>query len=174
MQGTCDTSFVTKWFTNPDQDFFSSKLLCVCAGRISYGRFCVEVIICNMHGPWAKDLIYWNCCWSWCASCSCPSLSAYPRRHISEAVVYRQSKSSHVLLQKYFPFGPRQAKMCLWACTKCTDLDSSLACAKSHPGLCSPFIHSIVSNYSVTGKQRIRFIWTFAVRICPFSHSAAH
>ena len=29
---------------------------------------------------------------------------------------------------------------------------SSCACAKYHPGLCSPFIHSVVSNESVNGQ----------------------
>ena len=34
---------------------------------------------------------------------------------------------------------PRQAKMCLRACAKCTDSDSSYACANSHTGTCSPY-----------------------------------
>ena len=45
-----------------------------------------------------------------------------------------------------------QAKMCLPAYAKCTDLCSSHAGAKSHPGSCSPLIHSIVSNDSVSGQ----------------------
>ena len=36
----------------------------------------------------------------------------------------------------------------------CTDLDSYRACAKSHSGICSPLIHSVVSNYSVSGEPR--------------------
>ena len=43
--------------------------------------------------------------------------------------------------------------MCLLACTKCSDSDSSHACAKSHLGICSTLIHSIVSNDSVSGKR---------------------
>ena len=31
---------------------------------------------------------------------------------------------------------------------------SSCACAKHHPGLCCPFIHSVVSNNSVNGQRR--------------------
>ena len=50
--------------------------------------------------------------------------------------------------------GPRKAKMCLRACIKCTDLDSSHACAKYHLGTCSQFMHSIVSNDSGSGQQR--------------------
>ena len=34
------------------------------------------------------------------------------------------------------------------------DSVSSHACAKSHPGICSPSIHSIVSNDSVVGQRR--------------------
>ena len=31
---------------------------------------------------------------------------------------------------------------------------SSYACAKFHPDLCSPFVHSVVSNDSVIGHRR--------------------
>ena len=48
----------------------------------------------------------------------------------------------------------RQEKRCLRACAKCTDTDSSRACSKSHPSLCSQLIHSIVSNDSVSGQRR--------------------
>ena len=41
---------------------------------------------------------------------------------------------------------------CLRACAKYTYLDSSYACAKSRPGICSPFVQSIVSNESVSGQ----------------------
>ena len=53
-----------------------------------------------------------------------------------------------------FIYGPCQAKMCHRACAKCPDSDSSHACAKSDPGICSPLIHSIVSNVSGGGQQR--------------------
>ena len=33
----------------------------------------------------------------------------------------------------------------------CTDSDSSRACGNSHPGVCSPSIHSIISNDFVSG-----------------------
>ena len=33
-------------------------------------------------------------------------------------------------------------------------LGSSCPCAKYHPGLCSPFMHSVVSNDSVSGQER--------------------
>ena len=49
--------------------------------------------------------------------------------------------------------GPLQAKMCLRAYAKFTGLDSSCACAK-YPGLCYLFIHSVVSNDSVSGQWR--------------------
>ena len=60
------------------------------------------------------------------------------------------------------------------ACAKCTFSDSSRACVKSHPGIFSPLIRSIVSNDSVSdseGPDHIarmrRLIWAFTVRICP-------
>ena len=49
----------------------------------------------------------------------------------------------------------------------------SCSCAGYHPGLCSPFLHSVVSNDSVGGEWRLcqtvrmcRLIWVFAV--CPW------
>ena len=33
---------------------------------------------------------------------------------------------------------------------------SSCTCTNHHPGLCSPFIHSVVSNNSVSGQGRLR------------------
>ena len=47
--------------------------------------------------------------------------------------------------------GPHQAKRSL-KCPKCTDSDSSHTCAKSQLGICSPLIHSVVSNDSVSGQ----------------------
>ena len=49
--------------------------------------------------------------------------------------------------------GLRQVKMCLRACAKYTDSDSSYACAKSHPCICSPLMHSTVFNDSVSRQQ---------------------
>ena len=43
-------------------------------------------------------------------------------------------------------YGPRHAKMCLQIC----------ASAKYHSGLCSSFIHSVVSNYPDSGQQKPR------------------
>ena len=47
-------------------------------------------------------------------------------------------------------------------------------CAKYHPGICSPFILSVVSIFFVLGSEgsdqtarMCRLIWTFAVRIGP-------
>ena len=45
-------------------------------------------------------------------------------------------------------------EMCLRACAKYIDSDSSHACTKSDLGLCSSLIHSIVSIDSVVGEQR--------------------
>ena len=42
-------------------------------------------------------------------------------------------------------------KSCLRTCANCTDSDSSCACGNSHPGVCSPSIHSIISNDFVSG-----------------------
>ena len=54
---------------------------------------------------------------------------------------------------------------------------SSWSCAKYHPGLCSPIIHSLVSNDSVSGQEgpdqtarMRRLIWAFVVRICLKTH----
>ena len=43
---------------------------------------------------------------------------------------------------------------CLWTCP-----DSSSACAKSHPGLCSKLTYSIESNDSVSGQWWSRSDW---------------
>ena len=50
--------------------------------------------------------------------------------------------------------GPSQAKMSLRICAAICAVGSSCACAKYHPGLCSPFIHSIVANESISGLWR--------------------
>ena len=76
------------------------------------------------------------------------------------------------------------AYMCLRACAQCTNSDSSHACAKSYPGMCSPLIHCVVPNDSVRGHLRS---WSACVDAqvdlglrCPhmpkdtFSHGAAH
>ena len=52
--------------------------------------------------------------------------------------------------------GQCQARRCRRTCAKCTDSDSSRTCAKSHPGICSPLIYSIVSYDSVSGQRRPR------------------
>ena len=50
---------------------------------------------------------------------------------------------------------------------------SSCACVKYNPGLCSPFIHYVVSNDSASGQspdqtvRMCRLIWAFAVCIYP-------
>ena len=46
---------------------------------------------------------------------------------------------------RLMPYGPRQAKICLRACAKCTGSGSSHGCAKSDPGVCSPLIDSDLS-----------------------------
>ena len=46
--------------------------------------------------------------------------------------------------------------MCLRTCAKSTD--TSRESTKSHPGICSPFIHSIVSNDSVSGQAGLGFL----------------
>ena len=50
--------------------------------------------------------------------------------------------------------GSSQAKRCLRNSAKCTDSDSYRACAKFHPRICSPFMHSIRSTDSVCGQPR--------------------
>ena len=50
--------------------------------------------------------------------------------------------------------GPCVAKICLHACAKCIDSDSSQACAKFHPDICSILIQSIVFNDSVSEYRR--------------------
>ena len=41
-----------------------------------------------------------------------------------------------------------------------------MTCAKSHPGICSPLIHSIVSNDSVSRQQRPWSDCAYAVHTC--------
>ena len=73
--------------------------------------------------------------------------------------------------------GRAKRKKSAWSLRSC-------ACAKCHPGLCSPFIHSVVSNDSVSG-QRTSFSDRAGTQAdqglrCPympedtFSHGAAH
>ena len=59
-------------------------------------------------------------------------------------------------IRELWLFGPAQAKRCLPICAKCTDSDYSRAWTMSHPGICYQFLHSIVSNDSVSGQQRPR------------------
>ena len=70
--------------------------------------------------------------------------------------------------------GPRQANRCLRTFTKCTDSDSSRACAKPYPGICSALIHSIVSIADIEDRdqtaQNRRLLWAFTVPICPKTH----
>ena len=79
---------------------------------------------------------------------------------------------------------PRQAKMCLWVCAKCTDSDSSHACAKYLPGIYSLLIHSVVFSNFVSGQRKS---WSDCAEAqadlglcCPlmpedmFSYGAAH
>ena len=50
---------------------------------------------------------------------------------------------------------------------------SSCACANYHLGICSPFIHSLVSHKSATGQRRPWLdcadvlVWAFSVHVCP-------
>ena len=41
---------------------------------------------------------------------------------------------------------------------------ASCTCGKSHPGICSPLINSVVSNLPVSGQSRPWSLWTF--RFC--------
>ena len=82
--------------------------------------------------------------------------------------------------------GPRQAKRSLRTYARCTNLDSSRACAKSHLGICSPLIHSLLcsmilvadskgSDQKVWMRMLMRaFVSAYARRqvfawFCPFS-----
>ena len=46
--------------------------------------------------------------------------------------------------------------MCLLKCTKSTNSGSSRACIKSHLGICSPLIDSVVLYDFVSGQRRLR------------------
>ena len=51
-------------------------------------------------------------------------------------------------------FGPRQAKKLPSNMREMRRFKSSYACAKYHPVLWSPFIHSVVTNDSISGQGR--------------------
>ena len=68
-------------------------------------------------------------------------------------LVYVRVYANSVPDQPVKPYGRCQAKKSLWACAICA-CRSSCACAKYHPGLCSPLIYSIVFNDSVSGQWR--------------------
>ena len=58
-------------------------------------------------------------------------------------------------------YGSRQAKRVPSNKLKINRFRSSFACAKYHPGLCSPFTHSVVSNECWwTVKALIRAVWS--------------
>ena len=66
---------------------------------------------------------------------------------------------------------PRKAKKCLRACAKCADSHHP-AHTKSHPGICSPLKHSIMSSDSADSEgpdqtaHARSLIWAVAVCIC--------
>ena len=81
-------------------------------------------------------------------------------------------------------FGPHQAKKCLRTCANKCRFVLACACAKYNLGLCSPFMHSVVSNDSVSGQWRP---WSYCADaqanlglLCPhmpevtFWHNLAH
>ena len=47
------------------------------------------------------------------------------------------------------------SEKCLRGCAKCADSHHPCACARSHQGLCSPLIHSVVSNDSGSGPKAL-------------------
>ena len=59
-----------------------------------------------------------------------------------------------MLIFKIRLYGPLQAKKCLRIFAKCA-FRSSCVCAKYHPDLCSPFIHSVVYNKSVSVRANL-------------------
>ena len=68
----------------------------------------------------------------------------------------------------------RAKRKCVFEHAQNTHSDSSYACAKCHPGICSPLMHSIVSYVLLADSavpdhiaRMLRLIWAFAVRICP-------
>ena len=88
-----------------------------------------------------------------------------------------ESKNERIATPTSRTNGQHQGKRCLWTCAKCLDSVSSCAFAKSHLGICSPLIHSIVSADTVSGQRRpwstarmCRLIWGFTVRIHPKTH----
>ena len=106
--------------------------------KLNDGRFHYR----NSRDEWVKLL------WRW----SVPDQTARMHRLIWASLsLYAQ--------KRYFPIsaaelnGSRQTKSCFRACAKCAD-SHRLAHAQSHPGICSPLKHSIVSNDSVSGQWR--------------------
>ena len=88
----------------------------------------------------AKTLIRPHACCLSDQGIRCPHMP--PPKH---AFTWRSLCVNHIPLN-----GPRQAKKCLRTCA----FQSPCACAKYHPGLCSPFIHSVVLNDSSSGQWR--------------------
>ena len=67
-------------------------------------------------------------------------------------VLYRLLALDRVI--KYLSYRPCQANRCFRTVAKCTDSNSSFACAKSYPGICSALIHFIESYDSISGQRR--------------------
>ena len=86
-----------------------------------------------------------------CKKCSAPA-------HISRCIIVGRLSSycwrCHKMRKKWpTTYGPRQVKKCLWT-RKCADSNNPAYEARYHPGLCVPFIHSVISNDSVSGQWR--------------------
>ena len=79
---------------------------------------------------------------------------------VSDAILMPSSKWAYYLRMTArgmclsFSTGPRQAKKCFRTCAK---IQINLRMRKVSSGLYSPFIHSVVSNDSVSGK---RMLWS--------------
>ena len=108
-----------------------------------------QVYYCHVYSAELKSTPHSKTRWKWMVwVCAKIALCAkiFPQTNIKWYPKLKTMKSTH----KYnLLHGPYQAKKCLRTCSKCR-FRSSCECAKYHSSLCSQFIHSVVSNDSVS------------------------
>ena len=75
-------------------------------------------------------------------------------RSLMARSIYGLLAARKYLRTRMIYYRQRQKRMYLRACAKCTDSDSSDACANSHPDICSRLIHSVMSNDSISRQRR--------------------
>ena len=104
------------------------------------------------------------------ASCACAKHHPHPvhAQSIIRILCMRKASSASCACAKHHPHPVHAQSIIRILCMRKAS-SASCTCAKHHPGLCLPFIHFLVSDESVSGRegpdqpaQLRRLIWAFA------------